>query len=264
MSANARLEHRVEERTPEVTQTRDAVIFALARLAESRDDETGQHLERIGRYVELLALEIGRDLPKLTVARIARLKLASSLHDIGKVGVPDAALLKPGPLTEDERKTIEKHPLIGGDTLHAVRRHLHAHDDFLVPACEIAFGHHERWDGSGYPFGLAGETIPLSARIVAVADVYDALTTDRVYRRALTHEEARAIILEGNSSHFDPRIVEAFLGSEDAFRETLSQYASVEDRDATGSRSLTYAAMSEPRATPRRQHCRAPKRRINP
>jgi len=223
MSANARLERRVKERTREVTETRDAVIFALARLAESRDDETGQHLERVGRYVELLARELSHHVPEITESTIARLRLASSLHDIGKVGVPDAVLRKPGSLSDDERRTIEKHPLVGGDTLHAVRQHLHAHDDFLVPACEIAFAHHEKWDGSGYPFGLAGETIPLAARIVALADVYDALTTDRVYRKALPHDEARTILLDGRGSHFDPRVVDAFLAQEDGFRETLEQ-----------------------------------------
>ena len=229
MSANAQLERRVERRTREVTQTRDAVIFALARLAESRDDETGQHLERVGRYVELLARALRRIEPRLTDTNIARLRLASSLHDIGKVGVPDAALRKPGALTDDERKTVEKHPLVGGDTLHAVRRHLHAADDFLVPACEIAFAHHERWDGGGYPFGLAGENIPLSARIVALADVYDALTTDRVYRPALPHDDARAVILDGKGSHFDPRVVDAFLARESAFRDTLERLT---DKDA--------------------------------
>ena len=225
MLANADLERRVEQRTQELTETRDAVIFGLAKLAESRDDDTGEHLERIGFYVEQLARELSHRVPELTETRIAQLRLASSLHDIGKVGVPDTVLLKAGALSEDERRVIEKHPIVGGDTLHAIRQRLHSPDDFLIPACEIAFAHHERWDGSGYPFGLAGEHIPLPARIVAVADVYDALTSDRVYRAALSHERARQIIVEGRGTHFDPQVVDAFLAQQEVFRlHTVRQH----------------------------------------
>jgi HD-GYP domain-containing protein (c-di-GMP phosphodiesterase class II) len=222
--ANVELEQRVEQRTHQLTETRDAVIFGLAKLAESRDDETGEHLERIGYYVETLARQLATRYPELDECRIHRLKLAASLHDIGKVGVPDRVLLKAGALDEQERAIIEKHPVVGGVTLFAIRQRLEAPDDFLIPACEIAFAHHERWDGTGYPFGLSGEQIPLAARIVALADVYDALTTDRVYRGALSHEQARQIILEGEGSHFDPTVAAAFRETEAAFRHGASEF----------------------------------------
>lgn len=215
--ANRRLESVADRRGQELLRTRDAVIFGLAKLAESRDDDTGEHLDRIRRYVELLARELSRTMPELDERQIATLGLTSSLHDIGKVGVPDAVLLKAGALNPDERAVIQKHPLIGGDCLMAIRERL-PDDHFLDAACEIAFAHHERWDGRGYPFGLRGEEIPLSARIVALADVYDALTTRRVYKPAMPHERAREIILHASGTQFDPRIVQAFLACEDQFR----------------------------------------------
>src|SRR5262249_9773297 len=140
----------------------------------------------------------------------------------GKVGIPDSILLSPKKLTPEQRAIIQKHPLIGGDTLLAIRK-VWGDDPFLVTACEIAFAHHEKWDGSGYPFGLAGENIPLAARIVALADVYDALTTKRVYKDAMSHEQARAVILAGEGSHFDPKVVEAFRRSDADFRVSVSR-----------------------------------------
>jgi len=257
---NAELEQRVDDRTRQLTETRDAVIFGLAKLAESRDGDTGEHLERIGYYVETLARTLSRDHPELTECRIQRLKLAASLHDIGKVGVPDRVLLKSGALDAEERRTIEQHPVIGGETLAAIRRHLDAPDDFLVPACEIAFSHHERWDGRGYPFGLAGEQIPLAARLVALADVYDALTSDRVYRRAMSHEAAKRIILEGEATHFDPRIVAAFRQSESAFRRRVATGAhtsTAPEADASPDHAPTTERIQSDCGWPIEQHPRS-------
>jgi response regulator RpfG family c-di-GMP phosphodiesterase len=213
---NANLECLVEVRSQALMRTRDAVIFGLAKLAESRDDDTGAHLERIRDYVEVLALEMMSADSSLNANSIRLLVQASSLHDIGKVGIPDAVLCKPGKLTPDERTIIQKHPAIGGECLFAIKKVM-GDDDFLKTACEVAFSHHERWDGAGYPFGLSGENIPLSGRIVAVADVYDALTSKRVYKDAMSHEVAARIIGEGSGSQFDPAVVTAFLRNQLAF-----------------------------------------------
>ena len=219
-SINENLQELVEVRSRALMKSRHAVIFGLAKLAESRDDETGQHLDRIRTYVTILARELARHDPSLDAAFIEILADTSSLHDIGKVGIPDSVLLKPGQLTHDETQVIRKHPLIGGDTILAIRK-VWGDDPFLITACEVAFAHHERWDGNGYPFGLAGENIPVAARIVALADVYDALTSKRVYKDAMTHEQAREVIDQGSGVHFDPRVVEAFRVQEREFRDVL-------------------------------------------
>ena len=198
--------------------SRDAVIFAMAKLAESRDTDTGKHLERICRYVEILARELARHRSDIDEQWVDTVTITAALHDIGKVGIPDAVLCKPGKLTDQERQIIQKHPMIGGDTLLAIKRRVEEGDTFLVTATEIAFAHHEKWDGSGYPFGMAKQDIALAARITAVADVYDALTSERVYKKAMSHEEARKIIVEGSGSHFDPEIVAVFLATEDRIR----------------------------------------------
>ncbi len=214
---NTNLEQLVRRRSESLIKTRDAVIFGLAKLAESRDDDTGEHLERIRTYVEILARQLGKSHRDIDDEAIRMLGLTSSLHDIGKVGVPDAVLLKPGRLSPKEREIIETHTTIGGDCLLAIKQRL-GDDDFLEIACEIAFSHHERWDGDGYPFRLSGEQIPLPGRIAALADVYDALTSKRVYKDAMSHEKARRIILDGASKHFDPQIVEAFVACEAEFQ----------------------------------------------
>ena len=214
---NEELERLAERRSRALLKMRDAVIFGLAKLAESRGDQTGRHLERIRGYVQVLAEELARKYPEIDDETVQMLGLTSSLHDIGKVGIPDAILLKRGPLTPGERAVMQKHPLIGGDCLLAIKGRL-GEDDFLEIACEIALGHHERWDGRGHPFGLQGNGIALSARIVALADVYDALTTKRVYKEALPHEQARKMIIAEAGAHFDPEVVEAFLAREDDFR----------------------------------------------
>jgi HD-GYP domain-containing protein (c-di-GMP phosphodiesterase class II) len=212
----------VDQRAHEQASHRDAVIFALAKLAESRDDDTGKHLERICRFVEVLARELAKTHPEIDDHWIRTVTITASLHDIGKVGIPDAVLCKPGRLTDEERTVIQKHTTIGGDTLLAIKQRWEE-DTFLVTATEIAFAHHERWDGTGYPFGLARDDIAFAARIVAVADVYDALTSQRVYKPAMTHEEASRIINEGAGSHFDPVVVEAFNATEAEIRDVADE-----------------------------------------
>jgi response regulator RpfG family c-di-GMP phosphodiesterase len=223
-AVNSLLKQLVGKRTQALMKTRNAVIFGLTKLAESRDNETGAHLDRIRSYVTLLVRKLAETHPDITDAYVSNLGLASSLHDIGKVGIPDAILLKPGPLTQDERKIMQRHAEIGGYCLAAIARRL-GEDDFLEMAQTIAIAHHERWDGGGYPRGLKEEEIPLAARIVALADVYDALTTRRVYKPALSHFEARTIIAAGSGSQFDPAVVAAFLACEDEIRQIAERSA---------------------------------------
>lgn len=196
---------------------RRAVVDGLVRLAAARDGDTGDHLQRVREYVRALAEQMRGQDPEIDEAFIETLVQTAPLHDIGKVGVPDEILLKPGPLTAEQRSEMQKHVLHGLDTLIEVKRRYGGEDDYLRIACEVAFAHHERFDGTGYPFGLEGDTIPLSARIVALADVYDALRNERVYKQALDHETARAIITSHAGTHFDPAVVQAFLAVEDQF-----------------------------------------------
>ncbi|MBX3389281.1 MAG: response regulator [Phycisphaeraceae bacterium] len=215
---------RIEaERRAESVNARNTLIFALAKLAESRDTDTGLHLERIAAYSRVLAEQLRAKMPELTDEWILNLQLASSLHDIGKVGIPDAVLLKPGKLTPEERTVIEKHPAIGADALSAILARQPS-DDLLRMARNIAASHHERWDGNGYPGKLAKDQIPLEARIVSVADVYDALTSKRVYKPAMPHEEAVKIIAGGSGTQFDPVVVDALQKSEMVFRLAGSQF----------------------------------------
>lgn len=213
---NRGLEDEVDRRTQQNLAARDALIMGLAKLADCRDSETGLHLERISEYSALLASQLAATHPEIDDAWIDRLRLASGMHDIGKVGLPDDILLKPGPLTPDERRRMQAHTTIGADTLLAIRARL-GDDDLLDMSIQIALEHHEKWDGSGYPIGLAGEHIALPARIVALADVYDALTSRRVYKAAFTHADARAAIEAGRGAHFDPCVVDAFVAVEDRF-----------------------------------------------
>jgi response regulator RpfG family c-di-GMP phosphodiesterase len=215
-AANARLETQVEDRTRSLVRTRNAVTFGLAKLAESRDKDTGKHLERIRSYVSVLATELARTNSEIERGFVADLAVASSLHDIGKVGIPDAVLLKPSRLNAIERKAIEMHTTLGSECLAAIRKQLEE-DDFLEVAEHIAASHHEHWDGSGYPNGLQGKEIPLAGRIVALADVYDALTSQRPYKSAISHEEARDWIVSRYGQQFDPEVVEAFVAREKDF-----------------------------------------------
>ncbi len=222
-SVNQGLEMEVTHRVRESLAARHSLIIGLAKLAESRDTDTGEHLERICTYSDLLAHQLRETHAEITDAWIDNLRLASSLHDIGKVGIPDTVLLKPGRLTAEERAVMERHPAIGADTLLTVRERL-GEDALLDVSLQVARSHHERWDGKGYPDKLAGVQIPLAARIVALADVYDALTSVRVYKPAMTHAEACAIIREGRGSHFDPAIVDAFERVEGEFAQVREAF----------------------------------------
>jgi len=214
-----RLEQAIIERTRAITATRDLSVFALAKLAESRDADTGTHLERMRGYSQLLAEQLrfaGPYQEQITREFLEDLYRSSPLHDIGKVGIPDAILLKPGRLTPQEFDVMRRHAAIGAETLDSALR-TSGHGGFLRMAADIARYHHERWDGTGYPQGLRGEVIPLAARIVALADVFDALTTVRVYKTASTPQSARDQIVEQAGRHFDPAIVEAFDSAFPAF-----------------------------------------------
>lgn len=206
------LEHRNHRLEARCAQANMATIFAMSKLAESRDDDTGKHLERVQIYCRMLAEELHRTgaFPdEIDAAYIENIYHASPLHDIGKVAIPDAILCKPGKLTEEERQTMQSHAARGAATLESVAA-LHPWNAFVVMGTRIARSHHERWDGNGYPDQRAGEAIPLCARIMAVADVYDALTTQRCYKAAFSHEESLSHIVAGRGSQFDPRVVDAF------------------------------------------------------
>ena len=214
--------------------SRELTIFSLAKLAESRDQETGAHLERIREYCRILAAHLSQQEKyrnQMDAEYVELIYMTSPLHDIGKVGIPDRILLKPGPLTPEEFEIMKQHTLIGSQTLDAAVA-VHPEAKFLCMARDIARSHHEHFDGSGYPDGLAGTNIPLCGRIVTLADVYDALTTKRVYKRAFSHEDARNIILEDTGSHFDPDIVRAFLENEELFVQTRDRYMAREEFEA--------------------------------
>ncbi|MCH8332819.1 response regulator, partial [Candidatus Sumerlaeota bacterium] len=213
---NLRLEERVREKVREISQAQLGAIFAMSKLAESRDPETGEHLERMREYCKLIAVQLERQ-PKFADVVdeefVENLYAASPLHDIGKVGVPDRILQKPGKLSEEEFETMKTHAMIGSNTLKAVLDRFPG-NEFLKMGIEIAGSHHEKWDGSGYPNGLAGQEIPVSARILALGDVYDALTSKRCYKDAFPHEKAKGIILTSRERHFDSDVVDAFLACE--------------------------------------------------
>ena len=214
-----RLRLRVGERILAL-ENRDLTIFALAKVAESRDEQTGAHLERIREYCRILADELSHHedySDTIDGEYVHLIYLTSPLHDIGKVGIPDNVLLKPGRLTPAEFEIMKQHAMIGAETLAAAAKaHPEAH--FLGMAREIAMTHHEWFDGSGYPCGLAGKDIPLCGRITMLADVYDALTSARVYKPAYSHETARTMIVKGSGTQFDPDVVDAFLRREDDFQ----------------------------------------------
>ncbi len=210
------LEVLVAEQVQEIMDSHIATIFAMARLAESRDDETGTHLERVQSFCGLLGEGVAGRHDGLDSEFVRHLVHAGPLHDIGKVGISDAILLKPGRLTADEFETMKTHTTVGAQTLEAVQRG-NPSNAFIGMGIEIARSHHERWDGGGYPQGIAGDRIPLSSRIMAVADVYDALRSRRVYKPAMPHGEACRIINDGSGSQFDPCVVDVFLQRADEF-----------------------------------------------
>lgn len=226
-----RLRLRVAQRILAL-ETHQLTIFALAQLADTRDNETGNHLNRIRLYSRILAEHIvgrlGSTLEEISADFVELIYMTSPLHDIGKVGIPDCVLLKPGRLDDREFEIMKTHTLLGGQTLdRAVREYPDV--AYLRIARDIAMSHHERYDGKGYPDGLKGENIPLCARVVSLADVYDALVSKRVYKDPFTHEVARKIIEEGRGTQFDPMVVDAFLESEKEFLAIVSKYSDESD-----------------------------------
>ena len=225
---NQYLESEVERRVQEVAALQDVTIHAMASLAETRDSETGNHIRRTSHYLKALAEQV-RHLPRfrdfLTDKNIELLFKTAPLHDIGKVGIPDHILLKPGRFEPHEMAIMKTHTTLGRDAILAAERELGIEVDFLKYAKEIAYSHHEKWDGTGYPQGLAGEQIPISARLMALADVYDALISCRIYKDGMRHEDAVRIIAEGRGTHFDADIVDAFLRIQDQFQDISSRYA---------------------------------------
>jgi putative two-component system response regulator len=209
----------VEKKVREVSEAQQATIFTLAKLAELRDDDTGAHLERVRDYCQLLARRLGEDSPyadHITTDFVDCIQHASPLHDIGKVAIPDNILLKPGKLTNEEFEVMKTHTVIGAENMQTVFNR-YADNPFIGMGIEIALYHHERWDGGGYPDGLVGRNIPLSARIMAVADCYDAIRSNRCYRKGLDHEKVKQILLEESGTHFDPEVIRAFIDLEDRF-----------------------------------------------
>jgi putative two-component system response regulator len=219
---SAYLEMQVERRTREIAMIQDVTMIAMGSLAETRDNETGNHIRRTQNYIKILAEKLA-ELPQyaaqLTPEVIMSLYKSAPLHDIGKVGIPDSILKKPAALEPDEFEQMKAHTTIGRDAILAAERSIGSQTSFLSLAREIAWAHHERWDGSGYPRKLRGAEIPLSGRLMAVADVYDALISSRVYKSAFSHEETVGIITRGIGTHFDPDVGKAFLEIADEFRE---------------------------------------------
>lgn len=218
---NAKLDALVRRRTEDLVASRQQLILSLAKAAEHRDDDTGNHVLRVGRYAAIIAKHMG-----WTESRVQMIELAAQLHDVGKIGIPDAILFKPGRLDPQEWELMRKHCAFGRDIIEPfsdqditkLRTHARLGADLLhvrgsammLMAARIAQTHHERWDGSGYPIGLAGEDIPIEGRITAVADVFDALSSQRSYKDPFPREKCFSIITEGRGSHFDPQVVDAF------------------------------------------------------
>lgn len=240
---NEGLEQVVAERTREILRqseelmrrerqliaSQSATIMAFCSLAEARDNETGNHIRRTQHYVHALAERLSghpRFAGELHGDAIRLLFKSAPLHDVGKVAIPDAVLLKPGALSADEWVVMRRHCEFGREAIAMAENEMSlGGDSFLRYAMEIAYSHHERWDGSGYPLGLAGEEIPMSARLMAVADVYDALISKRVYKPPFPHEEAVALIAQGRGTHFDPDVADAMVEMADVFREIAQRFS---------------------------------------
>ena len=229
---NAFLEREVQRRSRELAAIQDVTVLVMASLAETRDSDTGNHIRRTQFYVRTLAEQL-RHHPsysdQLDDRVIDLLFKSAPLHDIGKVGIPDRILLKPGRYTPEEFEIMKTHTTLGRDAIAKAEQQLGLEVDFLRLAKEIAYSHQEKWDGSGYPLGLVGEQIPLSARLMALADVYDALISRRIYKEPMSHAAAAAIIRDGSGSHFDPAVVDAFLAVEHQFQEIAAHFV---DTDA--------------------------------
>jgi len=215
-----RLEELVKLRTKELEVSREAIIMGMSMLAEGRDQSTGDHIKRMQSVTNVLAMDIHAKHPELlSLEQADNITLMAPLHDIGKVYVPDSILLKPGRLTDEEFERMKSHSFLGAEVLRKTENILLEYNDSLHTAVEIAESHHEKYSGNGYPHGLKGDEIPLSAAICALADVYDALTSHRSYKPAFTHERAKEIIFEGDgrveAQHFNPLVLEAFINTED-------------------------------------------------
>ncbi|MDH4318513.1 MAG: response regulator [Desulfobulbaceae bacterium] len=227
------LESLVEDRTRELRLTQEAIIHSMGVLAEYRDPETGGHIKRTQHYVRTLALQVMghvrfQELDQTTIDIFYK---CAPLHDIGKIAISDKILLKPGKLTPEEFAEMQKHCVYGRDAIIHCEKHIPG-TSFLKHARELAYSHHEKWDGSGYPEGIAGENIPTSGRIMAVADVYDALISKRVYKPPFPHPKAVDIIKQGKGSHFDPDLVDAFVAVEDQCRRIALEFADFEEEKA--------------------------------
>jgi putative two-component system response regulator len=244
----AYLEAEVAHRTRELAAIQDVTILAMASLAETRDSDTGNHIRRTQHYVRALALKL-KDHPRFAAALddavIDMLFKSAPLHDIGKVGIPDRILLKPGRFEPAEFEIMKTHTTLGRDAIEHAEQSLGTPVAFLSMAKEIAYAHQEKWDGSGYPLGVGGDDIPVSARLMAVADVYDALISRRVYKEGMPHAKAAAIIREGSGSHFDPDMVEAFLALEDEFQAIAARFA---DSDGDLGRKKDYLTQASDEA----------------
>jgi putative two-component system response regulator len=229
---NEFLESEVEKRTREVAAIQDVTILAMASLAETRDNDTGNHIRRTQFYVKALGERL-REHPRFadffTDRNISLLFKSAPLHDIGKVGIPDRILLKPGRLEADEVEIMKTHTTLGREAIEHAERALGTDVEFLTMAKEIVLSHHEKWDGTGYPEGLSGDDIPISARLMALADVYDALVCRRIYKVGMPHEKASEIIRAGKASHFDPDVVDAFSEIHEEFRAIAARFADRED-----------------------------------
>ncbi|MBB4197600.1 HD-GYP domain-containing protein (c-di-GMP phosphodiesterase class II) [Rhodoblastus sphagnicola] len=224
---NSILEYEVRKRTNDLTTSQDAAILTLAALVETRDNETGNHVRRTQHYVRELARKL-KSHPgfahALSEKQIEMLFKSAPLHDIGKVGIPDHILRKPGRLEPEEFEIMKTHTTIGHQAIETAQNQLGMKVEFLACVQEIALNHHERWDGGGYPRGLSGADIPVSARLMALADVYDALISERVYKKAFGHDQAVAIIVDGRGRHFDPDVVDAFLAIDDKIKAVADRY----------------------------------------
>ncbi len=217
------LDEQVKIRTKELESTKSALIASMAILAEYRDVETGDHIGRTMHYVGAICRNLREDYPEyMTEENIQLISESAQLHDIGKVAIPDKILLKEGPLTNCEFKVMKTHPITGAKVIMRAEKIL-GKNSFLTFAREIVEFHHEKWDGSGYPYGLKEDQIPLCAQITSIADVYDALVSERPYKTGYSHEKAMACILEGDErtkpEHFSPKIIKAFIKSHQEFKE---------------------------------------------
>ena len=238
---NEILEEKVEERTREISLTQETTIELMAYLAEFRDPETGGHIKRTKKYVRILAETLSnkpeyRDI--LDSETIDDLYNSAPLHDIGKIGIRDEILLKPGKLTPEEYEEMKRHSLIGYEALAQAKEKL-GENSFLKCAMELARSHHERWDGFGYPDGLSGKKIPLAGRIMAIADVYDALISRRPYKEPYSHERAVAIITDCRGTQFDPELVDVFLEVETLFNEIALEYAELVSEEKKEDQQMT-------------------------